>query len=173
MKLFKYPFQSAGTVYALLACSAIFFYGCKPGRSRNDYLHAYENKLGIKPSKLAQVDTIHFTTIQWEEPVKNFGTVTEGDSVILVYKCRNTGDNPLFLSEIYTPCGCTVVRYTERVIPPGEEDEITVHFNTRGQEKSVHKSIIVTSNTSNRAKHMLSFTGAITSADTTTSKATQ
>jgi hypothetical protein len=48
---------------------------------------------------------------------------------------------------------------------PGEEDELPVYFNTVGQDKSVHKSIVVTSNTSNGAKHVLSFEGEITSTD--------
>ncbi len=133
-------------------------------------LHAYENKLGIKPSKLAQIDTVNFTTIEWIEPLKNFGTVKEGDSVIIVFRCRNTGENPLFLSEIYSPCGCTIPHYTEKVILPGEEDELKVYFNTANQDKTIHKSIMVTSNTSNGAKHKLSFEGKIAKADSAAAK---
>ena len=133
-------------------------------------LHAYENKMGIKPSKLAQIDTINFTTIEWIDPVKNFGTVKEGDSVIIVFRCRNTGDNPLFLSEIYSPCGCTIPHYTEKVILPGEKDELTVYFNTANQDKVVHKSIVVTSNTSNGARHTLSFEGKIAGTDSAVKK---
>jgi len=139
---------------------------CKTRKSREVYLHAYENKLGIKPSKLAQIDTANFTTIQWLNPVQNFGKVKAGDSVVIVFRCRNTGDNPLFLSDIHSPCGCTTPRYTEKVILPGEEDELPVYFNTEGQDSVVHKSIVVTSNTSNSAKHRLVFEGQITGAGT-------
>ena len=153
-------------LYLGLLCSVFTFNACNNKPTQNDYLHAYENKLGIKPSKLAQIDTVHFTTIQWINPVQNFGKAKEGDSVVIVFRCKNTGDNPLFLSDIHSPCGCTIPRYTEKVILPGEADELPVHFNTAGQDKNVHKSIVVTSNTSNGAKHTLLFEGEIISADT-------
>ncbi len=149
--------------YACIFC--ISMYSCKTKRSREEYLNAYKNNLGIKPSKLAQVDTANFTTIKWLNPVQNFGTVKDGDSVRIVFRCKNTGENPLFLSDIHSPCGCTTPRYTEKVILPGEEDELPVSFNTVGQDSLVHKTIVVTSNTSNGAKHTLLFEGRITSAN--------
>jgi len=151
-----------------ISCSTMI--SCKTKKSREVYLHAYENKLGIKPSKLAQVDSANFTTIQWLDPVQNFGKVKDGDSVIIVFRCRNTGDNPLFLSDIHSPCGCTIPRYTEKVILPGEEDDLAVWFNSTGQDKNVSKSIVVTSNTSNGAKHRLVFEGQITGTDSTVTK---
>jgi Protein of unknown function (DUF1573) len=165
MTVFSHQYFKTGSIFYACLVFFVILYACKNKRSKNDYLHAYENKLGIRPSKLAQIDTVNFTTIEWINPVRNFGTVKEGDSVTIVFRCKNTGDNPLFLSDIHSPCGCTVPHYTEKVILPGEEDELPVYFNTVGQEKSVHKSIVVTSNTSNGAKHALSFEGEITSAD--------
>jgi hypothetical protein len=163
MLQFKWqPVKTACIVYACLFTFTTLLYSCRQKRNKNDYLHAYENTLGIKPSKLAQIDTANFTTIEWLNPTRNFGTVKEGDSVIITFRCRNTGDNPLFLSEIHSPCGCTVPNYSEKPILPGEEDELPVYFNTAGQAGTVHKSIVVTSNTSNGAKHSLSFEGKVT-----------
>ncbi|HTL08522.1 MAG TPA: DUF1573 domain-containing protein [Chitinophagaceae bacterium] len=147
--------------YFLLAWFFCCFLSCQQKKTREDYVHAYENKLGIKPSQLAQVDSVNFTTIQWLEPVKNFGTVHEGDSVIITFRCRNTGEHPLFLSNFHSPCGCTIPRYTDKVIIPGEEEDVPVYFNTWGQDSIVQKSIVVTSNTSNGAKHTLFFEGKI------------
>lgn len=154
------PAKTAGIVLSCLVFLVLF--SCKQKRTREEYLHAYENKMGIRPSKLAQIDTVNFTTIQWLNTVQNFGTLKEGDSVIIVFRCRNTGENPLFLSDIHSPCGCTIPRYKEKVILPGEEDELPVYFSTLGQETWVHKTIVVTSNTSNGQKHSLLFEGHIT-----------
>lgn len=167
MMVFKWqPVKKACVVSSGVIIWFALLTSCKNKPTKEQMLHAYENKMGIKPSRLAQIDTINFTTIEWINPTRNFGTVKEGDSVFIKFRCRNTGNNPLFLSEIYSPCGCTVPYYTEKVILPGEEDELPVYFNTVGQEKLVRKNIIVTSNTSNGAKHTLYFEGQITKPET-------
>ncbi len=124
-------------------------------------LHPYENKLGIKPANLAQIDTVHFSKITWFEPSKNIGTVKEGDSVLIKFKFKNTGVHPLFVSAVNTSCGCTNAKYSDEAVMPGMEDELTVIFNTVGQAVTFHKTITVTSNTSNGVKHLLSFEGKI------------
>jgi hypothetical protein len=155
--------KNACVVFGIVNTWFALLPSCKNRPTREQMLHAYENRMGIRPSKLAQIDTINFTRIEWINPTWNFGTVKEGDSVIVKFRCRNTGNNPLFLSKIYSPCGCTVSYYTEKVILPGVEDELPVYFNTVGQEKSVRKNIIVTSNTSNGVRHTLYLEGQITS----------
>lgn len=125
-------------------------------------MHLYENKLGIKPARLAQIDTVHFTTIQWIEPIKNIGTMQEGDSAILQFKFKNTGVHPLFIVEAIPSCGCTIPAFPEAAIMPGDDGILIVQFKTAGQAGDVHRSIIVTSNTSNGAKHTLLFEGKVT-----------
>ena len=124
-------------------------------------LHPYENKLGIKPANIAQIDTVHFTKIKWFGPSKNIGTVNEGDSILIKFKFENTGVHPLFISAVNTSCGCTNAQYSHEAVMPGMEDELSVIFNTIGQAVTFHKTITVTSNTSNGVKHLLSFEGKI------------
>ena len=157
--------KNACVVFSIVITWFAWLPSCKSKPTKAQMLHAYENKIGVRPSKLAQIDTANFTTIEWINPTCDFGTVKEGDSVIIKFRYRNTGNNPLFLSQIYSPCGCTVPYYTEKVILPGEEDELPVYFNTVGQGTPVRKNIIVTSNTSNGAKHTLYFEGQITSGE--------
>jgi len=121
----------------------------------------YENSLGIKPATLAQIDTINYTTIQWINQVKNFGVIKYGDSVLIKFRFKNTGIHPLFLSAVRTSCGCTAPRYPAGAIMPGEENEMTVNFNSIGQADTIHKTILVTSNTSNGVKHWLTIEGRV------------
>ena len=44
-------------------------------------INSYKNKLGVESSSLATINTPDYTTIQWEDKVKNFGTASEGGPV--------------------------------------------------------------------------------------------
>lgn len=143
-------------------CAGIFFLpSCKSKKDRFKDLHPYENNLGIKPAKLAQIDTIHFTTVKWMEPNRNFGTITEGDSVKFTYKFKNTGQHPLFISGVKAECGCTGIQYQEKPIWPDEESELVVKFDSFNESGDVYKTITVTTNTSNKVHHVLSFHGRV------------
>lgn len=151
-------------VYAVFIASA-FLWACKD-RQGDSQAKPYANQLGIKPSRLAQIDTVHFTTIEWVEPNRSFGTVKEGDSLQFDYHFKNTGRHPLFISGVKPSCGCTVVKYPEEAVMPGREGVMKVRFNTYNQPGEVHKTITVTTNTSNGVKHTLTLSGKIQQAKT-------
>lgn len=150
-------------------CICAFFWistlsSCK--NANQNSVSPYENNLGIKPSTLAQIDTIHYTTIGWINPSQNFGVIKYGDSVLIRFRFKNTGIHPLFLSAARPSCGCTVPRFSDEAIMPDEENEITVNFNSIGQADTIHKTILVTSNTSNGVKHMLTIEGRVDKTET-------
>jgi len=120
-------------------------------------VNSYENNLGIKPGIIAQIDTANYTTIEWEDTVKNLGEVKQGDSVFIKFRFRNTGDGPLYLTSVHPSCGCIVADYSQNAIQPGEGGELTATFNSRYQSGYINKTITVTSNTSNGINHLLSF----------------
>lgn len=126
----------------------------------------YENNLGIKPATLAQIDSINYTTIKWIDPVKNFGIIKYGDSVLIKFRFKNTGIHPLFLSAVQPSCGCTVPHYPSEAIMPGKENVLTVNFNSIGQADNIYKTILVTTNTSNGVKHMLTIKGRVDKKET-------
>lgn len=121
----------------------------------------YANDLGIKPATVAQIDTAHYTTIEWIDSVKSFGAIKYGDSILIKFRFRNTGSHPLFLSAVRPSCGCTVPDYPVEAIMPGGENELTANFHSIGQADTIHKTILVTSNTSNGVTHLLKIEGRI------------
>ncbi len=127
----------------------------------NSTVNTYENKLGIKPAVLAQIDTANYTTIQWIDTVKNFGMVKEGDSVFAKFRFKNAGDKALFIIEVRSFCGCTVTNYPEHAILPAREGEVLAIFKTNGHPGFIHKTIIVTTNASNKMQQLLSFKGNV------------
>lgn len=56
-------------------------------------------------------------TLLWKEPATATFTVS------------NRGDKPLVISFVGTDCGCTVARWTEAPIKPGESGEVTATFD--------------------------------------------
>ena len=107
-------------------------------------------------------DTAKFTTIQWMDTVVSFGTVNKGEQVMVKFRFRNTGTQPLIVAGVRAGCGCTVPDYTKGAIPPGSEGEVTGAFNSnKAAAGEVRKSIFVTTNTINNTKHTLIFTGLI------------
>lgn len=87
------------------------------------------------------------TTIQYEQPVYDFGTVDEGEIVKYAYKFKNTGSEPLVISNCKGSCGCTVPTWPKEPIPPGGSGEIKVEFNSKGKPGAQSKRVTVTANT--------------------------
>lgn len=107
-------------------------------------------------------DTSAYTKIQWLDSIVNFGTADMGQVVQVVFHFRNTGDKPLFLTNVKAGCGCTVPDYTKGAIAPGQEGVVTGAFDTgKSQHGKVSKNIFVTTNTQSRTEHTLTFTGII------------
>ena len=87
------------------------------------------------------------TTIQYEQPVYDFGVIDEGEIVKHAYKFKNTGNEPLVISNCKGSCGCTVPTWPKEPIPPGGEGQIQVEFNSKGKPGPQSKRVTVTANT--------------------------
>ena len=124
----------------------------------------YENDLGLAPSLIAQIDTANYSKIHWIDSVKDFGNIKEGERILIKFRFENSGDKPLFLSEVYPACGCTVAEYPKNAIMPGDGGELTAAFDSHNIYGFVHKTIRVTSNSSNGIHHVLKFSGQIDTA---------
>ncbi len=107
-------------------------------------------------------DTAKYTTVQWLDTLANFGTVNKGEQVKVTFRFRNTGSQPLILASVRAACGCTVPDYTKGAVPPGGEGEVTGAFDSnKSASGEVRKSIFVTTNTKNKTRQTLIFTGLI------------
>jgi hypothetical protein len=106
-------------------------------------------------------DTANFTTIQWADTAKDFGSVIKGAKPKIIYTCTNTGDKPLFIAFVRPSCGCTVADYTKDAIMPGKEGTITAEFDSNHGAGEVHKSIEVGVNAKNKSVMYLTFSGIV------------
>ncbi|MFZ1750416.1 MAG: DUF1573 domain-containing protein [Saprospiraceae bacterium] len=97
------------------------------------------------------VPTGPLTTIKFDEETYNWGKVMDGEKVTHVYKFKNTGTEPLIISNAKGSCGCTVPDWPKDAIAPGKSGEIKVIFDSTGKGgvggKEDTKKVTVTANT--------------------------
>jgi len=138
-------------ILSLLLISFVVF-SCK---SKND--------LERDAAKRAAADSSNYTTIQWIDSIVKFGTINKGEKIQVKFRCKNTGDKPLILTNVRPGCGCTVAEYTKEPIAPGAEGLVTGSFDSKkvGTSGDVRKTIIVNTNTKNGTEHYLYFEGTI------------
>lgn len=106
-------------------------------------------------------DSTKFTTIKWLDSIKDFGSVTEGEKVEIMFRFRNTGDKPLVVQTVTPSCGCTVPEYTQEAVLPGKEGYVKAIFNSAHQPPTVLKTITVGTNTRGNRVHNLQFMGEV------------
>lgn len=91
------------------------------------------------------------TTIQFENTEYDYGVIKEGDVVEYEFKFKNTGKEPLIITDARGSCGCTVPDWNKNPIPPGASDVIKVRFDSKGkgtQDGQVQtKRVTITANT--------------------------
>ena len=102
------------------------------------------------------------TAMSFDENVFNFGTVTEGEKVKHTYSFKNSGDEPLILSNAVGSCGCTVPQWPREPIAPGASGEIVVEFNSQGKPGERDQKVTITANTV-PAQTVLSLQGTVES----------
>lgn len=99
------------------------------------------------PGAEAAVPTGPTTVMDFDATEFDFGTVDEGEKVSHTYSFKNTGDEPLILSNAKGSCGCTVPKWPKEPIPPGEDGEIIVEFNSKNKKGKRNQKVTITANT--------------------------
>jgi hypothetical protein len=87
--------------------------------------------------------------ITFAEKSHDFGKINQGDVVEYTFKFKNTGNQPLVLSNVSATCGCTVPEWPKEPIAPGKSGSIKATFNSAGKLGQQNKVITVESNATN------------------------
>ena len=84
--------------------------------------------------------------ITFEESKYDFGSVAQGGMVDHTFKFKNTGNQPLIISNIGVSCGCTVPEYSKAPVMPGKTGALSAHFNSTGKMGMQNKVLTIESN---------------------------
>ena len=77
----------------------------------------------------------------------DFGTILEANGKVShTFIIKNTGDAPLIITRVSTPCSCTTPEHTREPIAPGKEGKVVVTYNPAGRPGPFYKNIAVYSN---------------------------
>lgn len=101
------------------------------------------------------------TNMSFDKTNYDFGTVNEGEVVKHTFKFRNTGKEPLIISNAQGSCGCTVPKWPREPIAPGASSEITVEFNSDKKTGKRDQQVTITANT-NPPTTIVRLTGDVT-----------
>ncbi len=118
----------------------------KTDKEKSSNLTASSETIPTAPATVV-VDESNLTSIQWLDSSKSMGKVTEGGTLKINYRFKNSGSKPLVIEKVEPGCGCTVADYPKQPIAPGQEGEITAEFDTKGRVGVQKKNITVYANT--------------------------
>lgn len=96
-----------------------------------------------------------------QETIYDFGEVTEGTKVTHDFIFTNTGEAPLIITNVETPCDCTSPYWPKNPVMPGKSDTIKVEFDSKGKAGVFHKIIKVHTNLPVASKQQLEIKGVV------------
>ncbi len=83
---------------------------------------------GAAPVK---ADNPNAPEITFDKEVHDYGTIKQGADGNCEFKFKNTGKEPLIISNAKGSCGCTVPTYPKEPIMKGQTGVIKVHYDTK------------------------------------------
>jgi hypothetical protein len=89
--------------------------------------------------------------IAFETEIIDYGTIEHNADGNREFKFKNTGKEPLIISNSTGSCGCTVPTWPKEPIKPGETASIKVHYAT-DRIGAFEKTVTVTSNAKTASK---------------------
>ena len=95
-----------------------------------------------------------------DEPVFDFGERNNTEFVEHDYPIRNAGTLSLEIRNVRASCGCTAVKPSQDVVPPGGEASIRARLDLRGRNGFQQKTITVESNDPETPNLVLQLKGA-------------
>jgi mono/diheme cytochrome c family protein len=124
---------AAGAVLLLAACMP---HEAPPAASATEAVAAAEAApAGAAGPRLVLEHTSH-----------DFGEVTQGKIVEHRFPFSNGGDAELRITDVSTPCGCTIGMPDKKVLEPGESSYIDVTYDSAARSGDVERVVTILSN---------------------------
>ncbi|MDR1761480.1 MAG: DUF1573 domain-containing protein [Bacteroidales bacterium] len=100
--------------------------------------------------------------IEFETLVIDFGEIKKTDKPVeTVFRFKNTGKDPIILSNVRASCGCTAPEWTKDPVLPKKTGEIKVQYKNTHIVGSFSKTISVTSNKNPDSPIVLTIKGKV------------
>lgn len=133
----------------IFALGISVFFACQ-NKQKSDNQSTAEAVAALQPT------SDKFPVMKADSQSVDLGVITEGDTIVHIYKFTNTGNMPLVLSNVNASCGCTTPSYSTTPVEPGEQGFIKVKFDSKGKEGKLSKTVTAFANT-NPSENTFSF----------------
>lgn len=100
---------------------------------------ARERRIEIEAMQLLRSERSAMT----ERQVATLGSLIQNQQRDVVFHLKNNGTSPMRLLKSEADCGCTTADLPDRLIAPGEQVEVTVHFNGRAPDGPLRRAVHV------------------------------
>ncbi|MCB0527706.1 MAG: DUF1573 domain-containing protein [Saprospiraceae bacterium] len=101
------------------------------------------------------------TTVRWVPDTLFFGEIYEGAILLDSFRVTNTGEHPYMIREVKASCDCTVLRFPDRPVMPGETATIRLEFDSAGKAGHTQPGIIVYDNSKPNSRNILYLDGTV------------
>ncbi|HRH65977.1 MAG TPA: DUF1573 domain-containing protein [Bacteroidia bacterium] len=107
----------------------------------------------IAPAAATEVkaDNPNAAEITFENEMHDYGTIKQGADGSCEFKFKNTGKEPLIITNAKGSCGCTVPTWPKEPIMKGQTGTIKVHYDTK-RVGAFTKTVTLNSNAKNDPK---------------------
>jgi hypothetical protein len=85
----------------------------------------------VKTDSTAKADNPNAPEMTFETEMHDYGTIKQGADGGCEFKFKNTGKEPLVISNARGSCGCTVPTWPKEPIMKGQTATIKVHYDTK------------------------------------------
>lgn len=98
--------------------------------------------------------------IEFSKEVHDYGNIKYDGDPYCSFEFKNTGNEPLIISNAKGSCGCTVPEWPKEPIAPGAKGAIRVKYDTK-RPGPINKSVTITSNAVNSPDMIIRIKGEV------------
>lgn len=98
--------------------------------------------------------------IEFNKETHDYGNIKYDGDPYCTFDFKNTGDEPLIISNAKGSCGCTVPEWPKEPIAPGAKGTIRVKYDTK-RPGPINKSVTITSNAVNEPNKVIRIKGEV------------
>jgi len=98
--------------------------------------------------------------IEVNKETHDYGEIEQGGDPYCEFVVKNTGTEPLIISNAKGSCGCTVPEWSKEPILPGKTSVLKVKYDTK-RVGPINKSVTLTSNATNEPTKIIRIKGNV------------
>ncbi len=98
--------------------------------------------------------------IEFSKESHDYGSIKYDGDPYCTFEFKNTGNEPLIISNAKGSCGCTVPEWSKEPIAPGATGSIRVKYDTK-RPGPINKSVTIDSNAINAPSKVIKIVGEV------------